>query len=73
MSKTFVTSVASARRKQRDVLAAGVHDDLDRRVGEQRRQRRDVEALGERVEQLDRSPPPSGTATASWIRHSSVR
>ena len=38
---------------ERDVLAPGVDDHLDRGVGEDRRQRRAVEVLLERVDQLD--------------------
>ena len=39
--------------QQRDVLAAGVHDDLDLRVGEHLGERREVERVVERVEHLD--------------------
>ena len=38
---------------QRDVLAPGVHDDLDGGVGEHFRERRSVEVLGERVDDHD--------------------
>ena len=39
--------------QQRHVLAAGVHHDLDLRVGEDERQRRAVQLFVERVEHLD--------------------
>ncbi len=42
-----------APAQQRDVLAAGVHDHLDLRIGEDRRQRRAVEILRERVDEPD--------------------
>ena len=44
---------AEAPAQQRDVLAAGVHDELDRGVGEQLGERRSVELLAQRVDQLD--------------------
>ena len=43
--------------QQRDVLAAGVHDDLDGGVGEHGRERRRVERVVERVEDLDATSP----------------
>ena len=45
--------VSSARAQQRDVLAPGVHDDLDRGVGEHAGERRAVEVLGQRVDERD--------------------
>ena len=39
--------------QQRHVLAPGVEDDLDVGVGQQLRQRRGIELLGQRVEDLD--------------------
>ena len=52
-----VEEVRDVRRpdtaQQRDVLAPGVHDDLDLGVGEQRRERRGVELAVEGVEHLD--------------------
>ena len=42
-----------AAADQRDVLAPGVHDDLDRRVGEHRRECGPVELLRQRVEDQD--------------------
>ena len=39
--------------QQRDVLAPGVQDDLDVGVGQQGGQRRGVELLGQRIEDLD--------------------
>ncbi len=38
---------------ERDVLAARVHDHLDIGIGEHVRQRRAVQILGERVDELD--------------------
>ena len=53
VSNTFVTSVLQAPAHERDVLAAGVHDDLDPGVREHRCQRRAVELLGQRIEHQD--------------------
>ena len=52
-----VEEVRDVRRphaaQQRDVLAAGMHDDLDRGIGEDLRQRLRVERAVQRVEDLD--------------------
>ncbi len=45
-----------APAQERDVLAPGVHHDLDRRIGEDRRERRAVEIVRERVEEHDPLP-----------------
>ena len=74
MSNTFVTSVCKRLRIERDVLAAGVHDDLDRRVRQHLRQRRAVELVGERIDDADALAARSvASGIASCTRHSSVR
>ena len=50
----LVIAVSPDAPEDRDVLAAGVEDDLDRRVGEQLGERRDLDAV-ERVDQDDPS------------------
>ena len=73
------------RREQRDILASGVHNDLDLRVFERLRewiaQGGVVELPGDPEGAVwasgstssIRCSPPAVSATASWIRHSSVR
>ena len=54
VSNTFVNVVLPGAAQDRDVLAPGVHDDLDRRVGQHRgKRRRDRRARLERVEHDD--------------------
>ena len=59
VSKMFVTVRVPDAAQDRDVLAPGVEDDLDLRVGEHAGQRRGVERRGERVEHLDPLRSPS--------------
>ena len=59
--------------QQRDILAAGVHDDLDLRVGEHAGEGGEVERVVERVEHLDAHlTAGSPVSAATWTRHSSV-
>ena len=74
MSNTLRTSVAKRRRTSATSWRPAWTTTCDRGVGEDRGERRAVEILLERVDQLD----PLGvggirSGTASWIRQSSVR